>query len=45
MEDFVAFGQLVPLALPTIRFLFVRSRLCYTLPSDPTSRWRPCASL
>ncbi len=29
----------------TIRFLFVRSRLRSTLPSDPASRRRPCASL
>src|SRR3972149_6535235 len=28
-----------------IRFLFVRTRLCSTLPSDPLSRGRPCASL
>ena len=30
---------------PHIRFLFIGSRLCSTLPSDPTSRRRPCASL
>lgn len=30
---------------PHIRFLFVRSWLCSTLPSDPASRRRPCASL
>ncbi|MCH8118528.1 MAG: hypothetical protein IIC00_02235 [Planctomycetes bacterium] len=30
--DFVVFGQLVQPVLPRIRFLFVRSRLCYTLP-------------
>ena len=39
------FGQLVPLKLPTIRFLFVRSWFCSTLPSDDASRRRPCASL
>ena len=33
------------LDLPLIRFLFVESRLCSTLPSDPASRRRPCASL
>jgi len=30
---------------PCIRFLFVRSRFCLRLPSDPTSRWRPCLQL
>jgi len=43
--DFMVIGPLVRPDLPLIRFLFVRSRLCSTLPSDPTSRWRPCASL
>jgi len=43
--DFRIIGPLVRPGLPRIRFLFVRSRLCSTLPSDPTSRWRPCASL
>ena len=28
-----------------IRFLFIGPRVCSTLPSDPTSRRRPCASL
>src|SRR5208282_1612174 len=28
-----------------IRFLFIGSRLCSTLLSDPASRRRPCASL
>ncbi len=32
-------------ALPRIRFLFVGSRLCSTLPSDSSSRFCPCASL
>jgi hypothetical protein len=43
--DFVTFGSLVPPGLPRIRFLFVGSRLCSTLPSDRTSRSCPCASL
>ena len=30
---------------PRIRFLFIGSRLCSTLLSDPASRRRPCASL
>ena len=34
-----------PPALPTIRFLFVKLRLCSTLPSDNASRRRPCALL
>ena len=36
--DFVISGSLVPPKLPRIGFLFVGSRLCSTLPSDPTSR-------
>jgi hypothetical protein len=36
---------LVRPALPHIRFLFVGSRLCSTLPSDGPSRFRPCALL
>ena len=36
--DFVIFCSLVRSKLPPIRFLFVGSRLCSTLPSDPTSR-------
>jgi hypothetical protein len=36
--DFVTFCSLVRSKLPPIRFLFVGSRLCSTLPSDPTSR-------
>jgi hypothetical protein len=31
--------------MPPIRFLSIGSRFCSTLPSDPTSRRRPCASL
>ena len=45
MGDFAVLWQLVPPALPTIRFLCVGPRLCSTLPSDPASRRRPCASL
>ena len=44
-EDFAVSRPLVRPGLPQIRFLFVRSRLCSTLPSDPASRRRPCASL
>src|SRR3954453_21923355 len=43
--DFAISCPLVRPGLPHIRFLFVRSRLCSTLPSDPASRRRPCASL
>src|SRR4051794_35604251 len=43
--DFAISCSLVRPGLPHIRFLFVRSRLCSTLPSDPASRRRPCASL
>ena len=45
MMDFAVSCPLVRPGLPHIRFLFVRSRLCSTLPSDPASRRRPCASL
>ena len=34
-----------PPGRPCIRFLPIGSRLCSTLPPDPTSRQRPCASL
>src|SRR6202162_1681455 len=34
-----------PTLTPQIRFLYLGSRFCSTLPSDPTSRRRPCASL
>jgi len=43
--DFANPCPLVRPALPRIRFLFVGSRLCSTLPSDGPSRSRPCASL
>ena len=47
MEDFAANGPLVRLVLPLIRFLFVGSRVCSTLPSDGPSRDLicPCALL
>ena len=34
-----------PTLTPPIRFLYIGSRVCSTLPSNPTSRRRPCASL
>src|SRR4051812_27620804 len=43
--DFATSCPLVRPALPRIRFLFVGSRFCSTLPSDGPSRFRPCASL
>src|SRR5947209_19322604 len=43
--DFATSCPLVRPALPRIRFLFVGSRLCSTLPSDSPSRFRPCVSL
>src|SRR6266852_3467962 len=43
--DFATSCPLVRPALPHIRFLFVGSRLCSTLPSDSPSRFRPCALL
>jgi hypothetical protein len=43
--DFAVTGQLVRRRMPHIRFLSIGSRLCSTLPSDPASRRRPCASL
>src|SRR6266516_4072534 len=43
--DFANSCPLVRPALPHIRFLFVGSRLCSTLPSDGPSRFRPCALL
>src|SRR3989338_2997894 len=45
IADFADPGPLVPPEVPHIRLLFVRSRLCSTLPSDDASRRRPCASL
>src|SRR3954467_11074759 len=44
-RDFATSCPLVRPALPHIRFLFVGSRFCSTLPSDGPSRFRPCASL
>ncbi len=44
-RDFAIRCPLVRPRMPLIRFLFVRSRLCSTLPPDPASRRRPCASL
>jgi len=43
--DFAIRCPLVRPRMPLIRFLFVRSRFCSTLPPDPASRRRPCASL
>ncbi len=43
--DFAVIRPLVRPGQPPIRFLSIGSRLCSALPSDPTSRWRPCASL
>ena len=43
--DFAISCPLVRPPLPRIRFLFVKPRLCSTLPSDGSSRFRPCASL
>src|ERR1700720_2247597 len=43
--DFATSCPLVRPALPHIRFLFVGSRLCSTLPSDSPSRFCPCALL
>ncbi len=43
--DFAITGSLVRSGRPRIRFLFIGSQVCSTLPSDPASRRRPCASL
>ena len=43
--DFAVTCPLVRPGRPRIRFLSIGSRLCSTLPSDPASRRRPCASL
>src|SRR5437762_7431682 len=43
--DFATSCPLVRPALPHIRFLFVGSRLCSTLPSDGPSRLRLCSLL
>jgi hypothetical protein len=45
LADFAEPGPLVRPDVPDIWLLFVRSRLCSTLPSDGASRRRPCASL
>ena len=43
--DFATSCPLVRPRLPHIQFLFVGSRLCFTLPSDSPSRFCPCALL
>ena len=43
--DFAISCPLVRRRMPLIRFLFIGSRVCSTLLSDPASRRRPCASL
>ena len=43
--DFAISRPLVRPEMPRIRFLFVRSRFCSTLLSDPALRRRPCALL
>src|SRR3954447_25788643 len=43
--DFAATCLLVRPGRPRIRFLSIGPRFCSTLPSDPASRRRPCASL
>ena len=43
--DFAVIRLLVQPGRPHIRCLSIRSRFCSTLPSDPASRRRPCASL
>src|SRR5580704_7014603 len=42
---FAAHRQLARECRPLIRFLSIGARFCSTLPSDPASRRRPCASL
>ncbi len=44
-RDFANPCSLVRHGLPRIWFLSIGPRLCSTLPSDPASRRRPCASL
>jgi hypothetical protein len=45
-QHFVAEGRLVPVAeWPHIRFLFIGSCFCSTLPPDPPRGCSPCASL
>ena len=44
----MGFAVICPLArhrMPQIRFLYIGSYVCSTLPSDPPSPERPCASL
>ena len=43
--DFAVNGPFVQHRMPLIRFLYIGSRFCSTLLSDPASRRRPCASL
>src|SRR3984957_1055892 len=43
--DFAIICPLVQRRRPQIRFLSIGPYLCFALPSDPTSRGRPCASL
>src|SRR5260370_42691669 len=43
--DFAITCQLVRRRRPPIQFLSIGPYLCSTLPSDPTSRGRACASL
>ncbi len=38
-------GPARPTLTPQIRFLYIGSRFCSALPSDPASQRRPCASL
>ena len=42
---FAVIGQLARRRMPQIRFLYIGSYVCSTLPPDPASRRRPCASL
>ncbi len=43
--DFAIICSLVRRRMPPIRFLFIGSRLCSTLLSDPASRRHPCVLL
>jgi hypothetical protein len=42
---FAVISQFARHRMPLIRFLYIGSRLCSTLPSDPPSPEHPCASL
>jgi hypothetical protein len=42
---FAVISQFARHRMPLIRFLYIGSRLCSSLPSDPPSPERPCASL